>query len=242
MAWTFFSKRCSSAGTLCNAKTGATTFLSSQSQSAGRSQWLGHSCPSEWRGRRDQNGCDDIPVVAEPASRTLPVARTFLSKRMAGTPTPKRVRRHSCRRRTSQQDAPSGLDIPVQANGGDVLQRQNGCDDIPVVASFLGGDSGIATPKRVRRHSCRRGFSWRGRFATPRKASHPQRVAWTFLSKRRRLCSTDKNVRATLVAWTVSSKHGSSAARRGSTLRKPYQPFTPAATFASALASVLGAS
>ena len=76
-----------------------------------------------------------------------------------------------------------------------MLRRQNGCDDIPVVAGLIGGDSGGATPFlashlpcasagtvalwRVRQHSCRRGFSRRGQWWCD-----AQTGATTFLSSR----------------------------------------------------------
>ncbi len=111
VAWTFLSKHTLSAGTLYDAQTGATTFLSSQNPSAGCSKWLEHPCPSSSRRRgrfmtpkrvrrhscrrgfyrRGRRCCDAKKGVA-------PVAWTFLSKQFssAGTPTLRRTAYCAC--------------------------------------------------------------------------------------------------------------------------------------------------
>ncbi len=110
-------------------------------------------------------------------------------------------------RRRGRRHSRCGLDSPVQAVlvGGDTDATRWGVSS--AVAVVL---------RRVRRHSCRRGSSWRGRFATPRKASHPQRVAWTFLSKR---CSSART--PTLRVWGFV---GGTPTLRWSAFRRPSTP------------------
>ncbi len=214
----------------------AWTFLSKH-----RRKWLGHSCPStpRRRGRRRQNGCDDIPVVAESLSRTIQVAWTFLSKHTLSAGT-------LC-------DAKNGV-APVAWT---ILSKRGSsagtlCDAKTGATTFLSSQVSLAGTAVLRRQERRRTWlAWlgqscpsavrrRGRFATPRKASHlswssagrrryeRQRtalarrqewhrtcacVAWTFLSKHAlsagTLCDAKKGVAP--VAWTVLSKRGSSA-------------------------------
>ena len=173
VAWTFLSKRISSAG--------ATTL---------RLAWLGHSCPSKAcrRGQRHYDGrrperrrtcvvrrrgrrCDAqkgvAPVLVVSETLTLrDVAWTFLSKRM--------------RRRGRRRYAWRGLDIPVQAQhdakkgvapvlfvGGTPMLRLCvvGGDDntMPRKASHLCcSAAGTPTLRSTAYHTC----------TTPRKASH----------------------------------------------------------------------
>ncbi len=158
VAWTFLSKhtRPQWLGHSCP----------SSSRRRGRRRY-GFGCFVGGDALRRQSGCDDIPVVAQSVGKTIPVAWTFLSKQFssARTPTlrgwvfyrrgrfttPKRVRRHSCRRRTSEQDAPRGLDILVQAKlvGGGML-----CDAKKGVAPVLAW-LGHSCPSIVRRRGRR---------------------------------------------------------------------------------------
>ena len=152
--------------------------------------WLGHSCPSivRRRGRRRQNGCDDIPVVAG-----------FMGGD-GGVATP-RMSSHLCSR---------GLDNLVQACfvGGDadgtLCDAQKGV--APVCGSSAGTPTvrwgvvrsvsvsltkkrrryavgevssvGTAPPRRVRRHSCRRRFYGRGRRCCDAKNGVAPVLAW----------------------------------------------------------------
>ena len=106
VAWTILSKHYPSARR--QRYGGATAFLPSRLRTRGLDDLVQALLVSGDALRR-QSGCDDIPVVAEPVSKTLQVAWTILSKR--------------CLLARTLYDAKNGV-APVLLVGGDALRRQ----------------------------------------------------------------------------------------------------------------------